>query len=187
MDQPASRGSVPADDAATSHLTGRRLPALELAATDGSAPAMPTFGSPWGVLYLYPMTAVPGVDLPGDWDEIPGARGCTPEACSFRDHHADLRAVGAEVVGVSVQAPAEQAEAVERLGLPYPLLSDPTLALGGALDLPTFHADDGIERYQRLTIVARTGVIEHVFHPVSRPGEHATEVLDWLRSATNAP
>ncbi len=173
---------VPRDAGRADHLPGRPLPALTLDATDGTTRVLTALGAPRAVIYLYPMTATPGVDLPGDWDTIPGARGCTPEACSFRDHHAELRVLGAEVVGVSAQSGADQREAAERLALTFPLLSDATLALRDALQLPTFTAQDGVERYERLTLIAHAGAIEHAFHPVAHPEGHAREVLDWLRA-----
>ena len=163
------------------HLVGVPLPPLRLTATDGHGVDLTDVGDPWGVLYLYPMTAQPGVDLPEGWDEIPGARGCTPEACGFRDHQAELAEQGAEVYGIAARAPDWQREAVERLGLPFPLLSDPNHLLADALDLPTFEAD-GMRLYERLTLVVRHARVVHVFHPVPEPAEHAAEVLRWLRS-----
>jgi peroxiredoxin len=171
---------VPVDDGAAAHLPGRALPSLRLPATRGGEVDL---GALRGrtVLYIYPRTGVPGEPLPTGWDSIPGARGCTPEACSFRDHHADLSAAGASVVlGLSAQPAAEQAEAAERLRLPFPLLSDPAVQLGAALDLPTFGVD-GMTLYKRLTLVVDDGVIEHVFYPVFPPDRHAEEVLGWLR------
>jgi peroxiredoxin len=131
------------------------------------------------------MTGRPGVALPEGWDEIPGARGCTPEACSFRDHHADLAAAGAEVYGLSTQTTADQAEAAERLQLPFPLLSDSGARLAAPpLALPTFEAG-GRLCYRRLTLIVAGGRVEHVFYPVFPPDGHAAEVLAWL--AANAP
>jgi len=135
------------------------------------------------VLYLYPRTGRPGVDSPVGWEVIPGARGCTPEACSFRDHFAELRAAGAtRVFGVSSQDSEYQSEAVERLRLPFAMLADPGLLLAEALDLPTFEAD-GQTFYSRLTIVANGSTIEKVFFPVDDPQNHAAEVVAWLGSA----
>jgi peroxiredoxin len=134
------------------------------------------------VLYAYPRTGRPGEDpLTPDWDLIPGARGCTPESCAFRDHAAELRAAGAEVAGLSTQDSGYQREAAERLHLPFPLLSDVDLELTRALDLPTFTVA-GQVLLKRLTLVVRQGSIEHVFYPVFPPDEHAAEVLEWLRS-----
>jgi peroxiredoxin len=122
------------------------------------------------------------VDLPPGWDDIPGARGCTPESCGFRDHHAELLAAGAgRVYGLSSQSSDYQAEAVDRLHLPFAMLSDERLALADALGLPTFSVD-GMTLYRRLTMIVTDGVIEHVFYPVFPPDQHAREVLDWLRA-----
>jgi peroxiredoxin len=134
------------------------------------------------VLYAYPRTGRPGEDpLTPDWNLIPGARGCTPESCAFRDHAAELRAAGAEVVGLSTQDPDYPREAAERLHLPFPLLSDADLDLTHALDLPTFTVADQV-LLKRLTLVVREGSIEHVFYPVFPPDEHAAGVLEWLRA-----
>jgi peroxiredoxin len=175
---------VPEDDGAADHLPGLVLPPLELPSTAGGSVSLATLGGgePRTVLYVYPMTGRPGADLPAGWDEIPGARGCTPEACAFRDHHADLAAAGAGVYGLSTQSTADQAEASERLHLPFPLLSDEEARLAGPpLRLPTFEAD-GRPRYKRLTLVIAGGRVEHVFYPVFPPDGHAAEVLAWLRS-----
>ena len=130
---------VPVDDGAASHLPGRAMPALSLPATDGRQMALDALGGGRTVVYIYPMTGRPGADLPEGWDDIPGARGCTPESCAFRNLYADLQAAGAaQVFGLSSQPTGYQAEAVERLHLPFAMLSDEHLALAGALRLPTF-------------------------------------------------
>jgi peroxiredoxin len=126
------------------------------------------------------MTGTPGVDPPDGWDAIPGARGCTPENCAFRDHHADLAAAGAGVLGLSTQVTDVQREAVERLHLPFALLSDAELQLSEALGLPTMVVE-GTTMIRRLTLVVRDGRVEHVFYPVFPPDGHAVEVLAWLR------
>jgi peroxiredoxin len=162
------------------HLVGVPVPPLRLTASTGSGVDLTAVGEPWGVLYLYPMTAQPGVDLPEGWDEIPGARGCTTEACGFRDRNSELTGLGAEVYGIAAQTPEWQREAVERLGLPFALLSDSNHLLADALDLPTFEAD-GMRLYERLTLVVRHARVVQVFHPVADPAEHADEVLRWLR------
>jgi peroxiredoxin len=172
---------VPRDDGAARHLQGIELPRLLLPATTGPAIDISTVGSPQAIIYLYPMTGRPGVPLPTDWDLIPGARGCTPETCGFRDRHAELTAADAAVFGLSSQNTEYQAEAAERLHLPFPLLSDERMALGEAIRLPTFTAD-GTVLYKRLTLVVRAGRIDHVFYPVFPPDHHAEEVLDWLRA-----
>jgi peroxiredoxin len=173
---------VPVDDGAASRLPGRAMPALSLPATDGRQVALDRLGSGRTVIYVYPMTGRPGVELPTGWDDIPGARGCTPESCGFRDHHAELLAAGADqVYGLSSQSSDYQAEAVDRLHLPFALLSDERLAPADALGLPTFSVD-GMTLYRRLTMIITDGVIEHVFYPVFPPDQHAQEVLDWLRA-----
>jgi peroxiredoxin len=138
------------------------------------------------VLYLYPLTGRSDIDLPEGWDNIPGARGCTTEACDFRDHHRDLLKAGvSHVFGASSQESSYQRELVERLGLPFPMLSDTHLSLADALGLPTFEAD-GVTLFKRLTLVIRDAVIEHVFYPVFPPNEHAQQVLTWLETENPA-
>jgi peroxiredoxin len=139
--------------------------------------------SPWAVVYIYPRTGVPGVDPPTGWDDIPGARGCTPQSCSFRDVHAELAALGATVFGLSTQSHDEQVAFAQRQHLPFLLLSDPEQVMGEALRLPTFEAD-GIVAYKRMTLIARGGAIEHVRYPVFPPDRDAVEVLAWLENAT---
>ncbi|WP_223839767.1 peroxiredoxin [Saccharopolyspora pogona] len=133
------------------------------------------------MFYIYPLTDRPGTDLPEGWDSIPGARGCTSEACSFRDHHEDLHDASAtRVLGLSSQDTDYQREVVERLRLPFKMLSDPALAVVGALDLPTFEVG-GMTLYKRLTLIIRDGAIEHARYPIFPPNEHAQQVLTWLR------
>lgn len=171
----------PVDDGAADHLLGRRVPALTLPATSGD-PLDLSVLTGRTVVYAYPRTGRPDeAPLVEDWDTIPGARGCTPESCAFRDHHAELRAAGAGVVGLSTQDPDYQREAATRLHLPYPLLSDADLALTRALDLPTFEAA-GQVLLRRLTLLVRDGVVEHVWYPVFPPDSHPQEVLSWLLS-----
>lgn len=171
---------VPEDDGAADHLPATSMPALVLEATSGESVALDELGPGRTVLYLYPMTGRPDVRLPEGWNEIPGARGCTPEACGFRDHHRDLLAAGAaRVYGMSSQSRAYQSEAVERLHLPFAMLSDLDLALADAIGLPTFEVD-GTRLYKRLTLIVRDDTVEHVFYPVFPPDEHAERVLEWL-------
>ena len=169
---------VPEDDGAAAHLTGAVMPSITLPATSGESVDLSRLG-PRAIVYVYPMTGTPGVALPEGWDDVPGARGCTPESMGFRAHYDELTALGAQVFGLSVQTPAEQAEAAERLELPFPLLSDSGLVLADRLGLPTFEAG-GVVRYKRLTLVLNQGRIEHVFYPVFPPDQHAAEVLAWL-------
>lgn len=171
---------VPTDDGAAAHLEGRRLPALPLPATDGRTVQLSTLHG-LQVIYIYPMTGRPGVPLPEGWDAIPGARGCTPQSCAFRDHHAELAALGAGVFGLSTQDSDDQREAATRLHLPFPLLSDRDLALRDALSLPVFEAD-GRLLYRRLTLIADAARIVKVFYPVFPPDRNAAEVVAWLRA-----
>ncbi|HTU30774.1 MAG TPA: peroxiredoxin [Solirubrobacteraceae bacterium] len=171
---------VPEDDGAADHLTDLTMPSVVLEATDGSSVDVGALGEGLTVLYIYPMTGTPGVELPEGWDEIPGARGCTPESCGFRDHFADLKDVGADrVFGLSTQDLDTQRELAERLRLPYPLLADPEGTLGEALRLPAFEAG-GKLRYKRITLIIISDVIDHVFYPIFPPNAHAIEVLGYL-------
>ena len=176
---------VPRDDGAAAHLPGMTVPAVTLPATAGAAVNLASAGRPRVVVYVYPMTGTPGVPLIEGWDQIPGARGCTPESMGFRDHYQELTGLGAEIFGLSSQDPAEQAEAAARLALPFPLLSDSSLVLAERLRLPTFTAG-GAVRYQRLTLMLSQGRIEHVFYPVFPPDRHAAEVTAWLRERAAA-
>jgi peroxiredoxin len=176
---------VPEDDGAADHLPGRELPALTLASTAG---AIDLRGAAAGtlVLYIYPRTGRPGVPPPDGWDATPGARGCTPQSCAFRDHRAELAELGADVVGMSAQTLADQEEFAEREHIPYPVVSDPDLRLAAALDLPTF-AIAGMRLYRRITLIARAGTIEHVFYPVFPPDRNAADVVAWLRANPISP
>ncbi len=172
--------AVPVDDGAAAHLEGRELPSIALQSTAGCAVQLDSFGAGWTILYCYPRTGRPEESAPPTWDSIPGARGCTPQACSYRDHHAELRALGAQVYGVSTQATAYQQEMVERLHLPYEVLSDAEFLLTDALSLPTFVAG-GMRLLKRLTLLARANRIERCFYPVFPPDADAGRVLTWLR------
>ncbi|HEY1358902.1 MAG TPA: peroxiredoxin [Thermoleophilaceae bacterium] len=163
---------VPEDDGAADHLPGMRLdgtPLAELA--EGTL-----------VAFVYPRTGTPGEPLPPGWDDIPGARGCTPQSCAFRDLHGELSELGATVVGVSAMDPGEQAAFAERERLPYPLLNDRELRLADTLGLPTFEAG-GMRLYKRLTLVARAGEIVKAFYPVFPPERNAADVVDYLAAA----
>lgn len=157
------------------------MPALRLPATDGSTVSLAGgAGAERTVVYAYPRMGKPGEALlSDDWDLIPGARGCTPETCAFRDHHAELSARGARVFGLSSESVERQREAVERLHLPFPLLSDAGLGLAATLRLPTFTVA-GQRLLTRLTLIVRAGRVDHVFYPVFPPDGHAGEVLRWL-------
>ncbi|MEE6260773.1 MerR family transcriptional regulator [Plantactinospora sonchi] len=169
-------------DAEIGRLAGVRLPAVTLAATDGTTVDLAALGPGRTVLYVYPLTGRPGVDLPEGYDTIPGARGCTAEACGFRDHHEELRSAGAaRVYGLSSQPRHYQRELIARLRLPFAMLADPDFAVRDALRLPTFEVG-GLTLYGRVTLIAADGRVEHVFAPVPAPDRHAVEVLDWLRT-----
>jgi|SRR5579871_1499757 len=171
---------APVDDGAASHLTGLRLPSLRLAATDGSQIDLSALKGRT-VVYIYPRTGRPGVEPPAGWDGIPGARGCTPQSCSFRDHFAELRALGvAHLFGLSTQDSAYQREAAERLHLPFPLLSDARLALASGLKLPTFSIG-GMTLLKRMALVIADAVIVKSFYPVFPPDRSAGEVVAWLQ------
>lgn len=171
---------IPEDDGAADHLPGTAMPHIELRSISGRNVALDELGPGRTVVYIYPRSGVPGEPLPEGWDAIPGARGCTPEACGFRDHHVELQAAGAvNVYGLSSQDTDYQAELVDRLHLPFEILSDPELALVDALGLPTFIAN-GEPLYKRITLIVTDGRIEHVFYPVFPPDQHAAEVVEWL-------
>ncbi len=174
---------VPEDDGAARHLPGTALPHLVLPTSSGGQVDLADLGPGRTVIYLYPLTGVPGQPLPDGWDDIPGARGCSTEASDFRDHLDELAEAGARAVyGFSSQDPAYQAEAVERLHLPFAMISDERFALDGAIGLPTFSAPGHPRLYSRLTLVVSGGAVEHVFYPIFPPNTHAQEVLAWLRA-----
>jgi peroxiredoxin len=171
---------VPEDDGACDHLPGRSLPALQLPATAGERVDLAKLGAqPTAVLFIYPRTGKPGEPLPPGWDLIPGARGCTPQSCAFRDLHAEFADRGVEVIGLSAQSAEDQAEFAQRVHLQFPLLSDPALELAEGLELPTFPVA-GVTLYKRVTLVMREGVIARVFYPVFPPDRNAADVLAWL-------
>lgn len=180
----------PVDDGAADHLPDLRMPHLALPSTDENLVTLDEVAAGRWVLFIYPLTGEPGVDIPRAWDQIPGARGCTQEVCSFRDQLATLAEVGIEqVLALSSDTSEYQRELANRLHLPYPLLSDPRLQLAEALVLPTFTAqavprrNGGAQQlYKRLTLVVRGTRIEHVFYPVFPPDAHAAQVVDWLRT-----
>lgn len=175
---------VPEDDGAADHLEGSELPSLVLDSTDGPI-GLAAEAADLLVLYVYPRTGQPGIEPPAGWDETPGARGCTPQSCGYRDHGAELRSLGARVIGLSAQPLEDQYEAVERLRLPHPVISDPDFRAADALGLPTFEFD-GTRLYKRLALVAERGRIVKVFYPVFPPDENAAEVLAWLRGRPKA-
>jgi peroxiredoxin len=176
---------VPQDDAAARHLTGMRLPSLVLKATDGSEIDLSKL-SGRTVVYIYPRTGVPGQPLPEGWNEIPGARGCTPQSCGFRDHFSELKRLGVlRVFGLSTQDTGYQCEAAQRLHLPFPVLSDERLELARAIELPTFEVA-GMTLLKRMALVVDDGVISKVFYPVFPPDKNAEDVIAWIRDGGSA-
>ena len=171
---------VPEDDGACAHLEGMNIPAIALTGTSG---AKITLGLEGGisVVYFYPMTGRPDAPPMVGWNEIPGARGCTPQSCSFRDHHSDLLNLGAKVYGVSSQSSEDQKVAVQRLHLPFELLSDSSFELATALRLPTFRYN-ALHLIKRLTLIIKNGSIRKVFYPVFPPNENAANVIAWLKN-----
>jgi peroxiredoxin (alkyl hydroperoxide reductase subunit C) len=171
----------PLDDGAAGHLLGARIPAIPLRATNGEDVDLSAIRGRV-VVYVYPRTGRPGVANPDGWDMIPGARGCTPQSCAFRDHFAELKALGVDrLFGLSTQDPDYQREAANRLHLPFPLLSDEDLSLTRAMALPTFTAA-GMTLLKRLTLVIGDATVEHVFYPVFPPDRNAGKVIEWLRT-----
>lgn len=171
---------VPQDDGAVRHLFGIEVPRISLQATDGTS--VDLCGPGLSVVYAYPRTSPPGGNALDGWDAIPGARGCTPQSCAFRDHFAELKALGAShLFGLSTQTTEYQREAAERLHLPFPLLSDHSLRLASALGLPMFQAS-GLPLLRRLTMIIQADVIRHVFYPVHPPEKNADAVISWLKT-----
>jgi len=173
---------APQDDGAAKHLTGMKLPDIALPATDG-APVNLSKLRGRTVVYIYPRTGVPGVDPPDGWDAIPGARGCTPQSCGFRDHFAELKKLGvAHLFGLSTQDTPYQREAAERLHLPFPVLSDDKLAFARAIKLPTFSVA-GMTLHKRMALIIDDGIITKTFYPVFPPDKNAEVVLEWIQSS----
>ena len=170
---------VPVDDGACDHLMGRMLPQLTLESSLGPV-SLRDLSLGRLVLYVYPRTGRPDRPVPDGWDAVPGARGCTPQACAFRDHAEELEDLGATVAGLSAQSLADQLEFAERNHIPYPVVADPELRLGAALGLPTFEFD-GATLYKRVTLVVEACAVAKVFYPVFPPDENAAQVLEWLR------
>lgn len=174
-----SKLPAPTDDGAARHLAGARIASVPLKATSGETVDLSAIPGRV-VVYAYPRTGRPGIENPDGWDLIPGARGCTPQTCSFRDRFAELTALGvARLFGLSTQDHDYQREAAERLHLPFPLLSDVELRLTRAMSLPTFEVA-GMTLLKRFTLVLSAGAIEHVFYPVFPPDRSAGEVVEWL-------
>jgi peroxiredoxin len=173
---------APVDDGAADHLLGTMLPQLTLESSQGPV-SMRELSRDRLVLYVYPRAGRPGHPSPAGWDDIPGARGCTPQSCAFRDHAADLAELGASLAGSSAQTLDDQVEFAERNHIPYPVIADPELRLGQALRLPTFDVE-GVTLYKRITLVVEACAIAKVFYPVFPPDKNAEEVVTWLRGRT---
>ncbi|MEW6491325.1 MAG: peroxiredoxin [Cyanobacteriota bacterium] len=169
---------VPSDDGGCDRLLGKLLPSLALSSTHGRSVDVSAI-SGRVVIYCYPMMGRPDLPLPDGWDQIPGARGCTPQSCAFRDHYQELSRLGAQVFGLSTQSTAEQKEAAERLHLPFELLSDSDLCFAQALKLPRFDME-GKQLIKRVTLISEAGKIIKVFYPVFPPDKNANEVVSWL-------
>jgi peroxiredoxin len=190
---------VPEDDGAADHLVGMGLPTVPMCSTDGSMTDLASIAGNSAValspamreevrhlvVYVYPRTGAPGQPLPAGWDDIPGARGCTPQSCAYRDSLAQFEALGATVVGISAQTPEEQREFAAREHIPFPLLSDVSFLLRDALRLPTFEVE-GTSLYKRLTLIAEASRIVKIFYPVFPPDRDAAQVLAWLRGCRPA-
>ncbi|BBI99876.1 peroxiredoxin [Ferrigenium kumadai] len=169
---------IPSDDGACEHLKNMRIPNISLWSTDDQE--INLFSLPgWNVIFCYPMTGRPGVSIPEGWVQIPGAAGCTPQACSYRDNHAELKRNGVGVYGISTQTSEAQKEASNRLGLPYPLLSDADHSFSTALKLPLLEVD-GLRLIKRLTLILKDGVVKKCFYPVFPPDKNVVEVIAWL-------
>jgi peroxiredoxin len=172
---------VPEDDGAADHLADAEVPSVVLSATSGQPVDLAAAaGEDVLIVYVYPQTGVPGRPVPAGWDRIPGARGCTPQSCAFRDSARMLTELGATVLGLSAQSLDEQREFAEREGLPYPLLNDSEFQLAKELGLPTFEAN-GVRYYRRLTFIAHRRQVVKVFYPVFPPQDNAADVTAWLR------
>jgi peroxiredoxin len=172
---------APVDDGAADHLPGSALPDVALPSTQGGETNLADAAQGLVVVYVYPRTGTPGVPAPEGWDDIPGARGCTPQSCAFRDAQEELARHGASLIGISTQTPEEQAEFAQREHIPYPLLSDHELVLAERMRLPAFEAG-GLQLYKRLTFVAEAGRIVKLFYPVFPPDRNADDVLAWLEA-----
>lgn len=169
---------LPLDDGACEHLKNMRIPNISLWSTDDQEINLSSL-SGWNVIFCYPMTGRPGVPIPEGWVQIPGAAGCTPQACSYRDNHAELKRNGVGVYGISTQTSEAQKEASNRLGLPYPLLSDADHSFSAALKLPLLEIG-GSKLIKRLTLILKDGVIKKCFYPVFPPDKNVVEVIAWL-------
>ncbi|HLK19903.1 MAG TPA: peroxiredoxin [Bryobacteraceae bacterium] len=171
---------VPLDDGACDHLPGMKVPNIALHSTKGRMVNLAEPASGRIIVYVYPRTGAPGSTVPSTWDDIPGARGCTPQSCSMRDHYREAKSLGAEIYGLSTQTTEYQKEVVERLHLPFEILSDSDFKFSRALNLPNF-TFEGVTLDKRLTLVIKDGKIEKVFYPVFPPDKHGEQIVAWLK------
>ncbi len=171
---------APVDDGACDHLLGTSIPDVTLPSTSWERISLRDATRRLSVLYFYPRTGTPGQEPPEGWDLIPGARGCTPQACGFRDHAQELADLGAEVIGISAQTTDEQREFAMRVGLPFALLSDPALLLAGRMGLPTFEVES-VRLFKRVTLIAKDAKVVKVLYPIFPPNRNAEDVVAWLK------
>jgi peroxiredoxin len=174
---------IPQDDGLASHLTGCTMPSVVLQSTSGKLVDVSSIKG-WKVVYCYPLTGRPDVNLPSGWDQIPGARGCTPQACAFRDYNQELLTIGVSVYAVSTQTPDYQKEMVDRLHIPFDVLSDAKFDLTNAMHLPTMEVN-GIKLLKRLTMIVHDAVVRHIHYPVFPPNAEPLKVIDWLKENQN--
>lgn len=170
---------VPVDDGSADHLVGLELPKLELDSSEGRVD-LSELAARLAVVYVYPATGIPGRPSPDGWDAIPGARGCTPQSCAFRDHAGELEELGARVAGLSAQSLEQQIEFARREHMPFPVIADPKLELARVLRMPTFDFA-GATLYKRVTLVLERGRVAHHLYPVFPPDRSAADVIAWLR------
>lgn len=174
---------IPKDDGLASHLIGSKMPSVTLQSTSGKLIDVSSIEG-WKVVYCYPLTGRPDMNLPEGWDQIPGARGCTPQACAFRDYNQELRSMGVSVFGISTQPPDYQREMVDRLHIPFDVLSDTKLKLANAMNLPTIEVN-GFRLLKRLTMIMHYSVIRHIHYPVFPPDGEPMKVINWLKTNRN--
>ena len=172
---------VPKDDGLCNHLVGMCLPNVRLPCTSGAKISLRSVNPKFIVVYCFPLAWVTGTELPPNWDEIPGARGCTPQSCAFRDRSKEIESFGGSIFGISTQTKEDQLELFHRLHLPFDLLSDNELQFASAMGLPTFQVA-GMTLIRRVTLIAADAVVRKVFYPVFPPDRNAEQVLAWLRS-----
>ncbi|MFY7911029.1 MAG: peroxiredoxin [Emticicia sp.] len=171
---------IPVDDGACVHLLGKQIPSIKLSSTNNTKENLKDLKGRV-VIYCYPMTGKPGVKLPDGWDQIPGARGCTPQSCSFRDHFDELQKLNTKVFGLSTQTTDYQKEVKDRLHLPFDLLSDKDLDFANSLRLPLFSVDN-MNLIKRVTLIVDEGKIVKYFYPVFPPDKNVDQVIEWLKN-----